>query len=68
MVNEMQIKALDQVWCQRDYLRAAGQMQKAETNRAYTTRQARPLSQAPDSELRVRPRSIAWYKTAQPPA
>src|SRR5580704_6297652 len=53
--------------CQRDCIRAAGQMHKAETNRADTTRPARPLSQAPDSELRVRPRSIAWSETAQPP-
>jgi hypothetical protein len=43
-------------------------MHKAETNRACTTRPARLLSLAPDSALRVRPRSIAWYETAQPPA
>jgi hypothetical protein len=54
--------------CQLGCIRAPGQMHKAETNRACTTRQARLLSQAPDSELRVRPRSIAWYETAQPPA
>ena len=53
--------------CQRECIRAAGQMHKAESNRAYTTRSARLLSQAPDSELRVRPRSIAWYETAQTP-
>src|SRR5580704_9241412 len=51
--------------CPRDYIRAAGQKHKAETSRAYTTRPARLLSRAPDSEPRVRPRSIAWSETAQ---
>ena len=52
--------------CQRDCIRAAGQILKAETNRVCTTRPARLLSLAPDSVLRVRPRSIAWYETAKP--
>jgi hypothetical protein len=47
----------------RDSIRDVGQMHKAETSRACTTRQAQPLSQAPDFERTTRPHSTEWCET-----
>src|SRR6516164_7041481 len=40
---------------------------KADTNKACTARQARPLSQAPDSEPTPKPRSTAWCEIGPRP-
>src|SRR5262245_34032355 len=47
--------------------RAAAHTRKADTNKACTARQARPLSQAPDSEPTPKPRSTAWCEIGQRP-